>query len=85
MDPNKHLGPADEQAFYNKIDNIFWKTKDDCVKDGPMTPNEIVKKLQDAIATVIPEKQLGGLGTEEEKMDLGEDEEEDYDEGEDDK
>lgn len=85
MDPNKHLGPADEQAFYNKIDNIFWKTKDDCVKDGPMTPKQIVEKLQAAIATVLPEKKLGGLGVDEEKMDIGDEEEEEYEEGEEEK
>jgi len=69
MDPNKRLGPADEQAFYRKIDDIFWKTKDDLIKEGPLTPKQIVEKLQAAIATVLPEKQLGGLGGDD-KMEL---------------
>lgn len=64
MDANKQLGPADEQAFFGKISDIFWKTKEDLIKNGPMTPKQIVEELQKAIATVLPstEKGLGGLG-----------------------
>lgn len=81
MDPDKQLGPADEQAFFNKISDIFWRTKDDLIKNGPMTPNEIVEKLSESLKTVLPKgsKGLGGLG-EEDTMELPEEEEEESEE-----
>jgi len=56
------LGPADEKAFLDKIDNAFHNAWDDLRKGGPVTATAAISAIVDALQAVKPEPTLGGMG-----------------------